>query len=265
MAAERIELNGGKPDPAALAWLAQVNYGHFTTLQVQQRSARGFRLHLQRLADATRELFGTELDLERVRAHVRNVLGDQPATVRITVFSRQLDRKRLERPVEVDILVAAGAPATPASAPLRLRSCTHERELARVKHVGTFDLWHWRRQARLEGFDDALFCTCEGEVCEGSTWNIGFWDGSRITWPSAPALAGITRQVLSAGLAEAGIESASVPVRLDDLDRFRSAFIANTASIGPLVACIDERGFEIDADLPQRLRSAYLSQPMELI
>ena len=84
MSAERIELNGGKPDPAALAWLAQVNYGHFTTLQVQQRGARGFRLHLQRLADATRELFGSELDLERVRALgipiVRTPLGgDDPA------------------------------------------------------------------------------------------------------------------------------------------------------------------------------------------
>jgi branched-subunit amino acid aminotransferase/4-amino-4-deoxychorismate lyase len=265
VSAERIELNGGKPDPAALAWLAQVNYGHFTTLQVQQRSARGFRLHLQRLVGATRELFGAELDLEQVRAHVRNVLSDQPATVRITVFSLQLDRNRLERPVEVDILVAASAPAAAATAPLRLRSCQHERVLARVKHVGTFDLWHRRRQARLEGFDDALFCTRDGEICEGSTWNIGFWDGSRVTWPSAPALAGVTRQVLSAGLAEAGIESASVPVRLDDLDRFRSAFIANTGSVGPLVACIDERGFELDADLPQQVRAAYLSQALEPI
>ena len=265
MSAERIELNGGKPDPAALAWLAQVNYGHFTTLQVQQRGARGFRLHLQRLADATRELFGSELDLERVRAHVRNMLTDRPATVRITVFSCQLDRKRLESPVEVDILVATGAPATPASAPLRLRICVHERVLARVKHVGTFDLWYLRRQARLAGFDDALFCTREGEVSEGSTWNIGFWDGIGVTWPSAPALAGVTRQVLAAGLAEAGIESASAPVRLDELDRFRSAFIVNTGSVGPLVACIDERGFGLDAELPQRLRSAYLSQRLEPI
>jgi branched-subunit amino acid aminotransferase/4-amino-4-deoxychorismate lyase len=265
VSAERIELNGGKPDPAALAWLAQLNYGHFTTLQVQQRSARGFRLHLQRLASATRELFGSELDPERVRAHVRNMLTDQPATVRITVFSRLFDRKRPESPVEVDILVAVGAPATPSSAPVRLRSFTHDRVLARIKHVGTFDLWHRRREARLAGFDDALFCTREGEVSEGSTWNIGFWDGARVTWPSAPALAGVTRQLLSVGLAEAGIESASVPVRLDELDRFRSAFIVNTGSVGPRVACIDEHAFELDAELPQRLRSAYLSQPLEPI
>lgn len=265
MPAQRIELNGGKPDPAALAWLAQVNYGHFTTLQVQQRGARGFRLHLQRLANATRELFGTELDLDRVRAHVRHLLSDQPATVRITVFSRQLDRSRLESPVEVDILVAVGAPATPPTTPVRLRSQVHERVLPRIKHVGTFDLWHQRRQARLEGFDDVLFCTREGEVSEGSTWNIGFWDGSRVTWPSAPALAGITRQILSAGLAQVGVESVTAPVALAEFDRFRAAFIVNTGSTGPLVASIDAHGFEIDADLPQRLRSAYLSQPLEPI
>ena len=93
-AGARLLLNGRKPMIDELAYLAQVNYGHFTTMQVRDRRVRGFDLHLLRLATATRELFASDLDIERVRMQVRQILEDEPVSLRITVFSRELDRTR---------------------------------------------------------------------------------------------------------------------------------------------------------------------------
>ena len=38
------------------------NEGHFTTLQVRAGATQGLGLHLRRLCEANRELFGVELD-----------------------------------------------------------------------------------------------------------------------------------------------------------------------------------------------------------
>jgi branched-subunit amino acid aminotransferase/4-amino-4-deoxychorismate lyase len=265
MSIDRMELNGRAPEMAELGFLAQVNYGHFTTMQVRNRAARGFGLHMRRLQGATRGLFGTELDLGRVRDWVRQILVDDAATLRITVFSLALDRRHLDRPVPVDVLVSLGKASSPRTTPLRLRSVRHERVLPGIKHVGTFDLYHQWRQARLAGFDDVVFTTATGEVSEGSIWSIGFWDGERVIWPGAPALPGITIQLLDAGLRDQGIETEVRPVALDQLDTFRSAFILNSGSFGPMIECIDSKRFEVDAGLMQKLQSAYESLPLERI
>jgi branched-subunit amino acid aminotransferase/4-amino-4-deoxychorismate lyase len=265
MSIDRIELNGRVPDLAELGFLAQVNYGHFTTMQVRDRGARGFSLHLRRLQDATRELFGTELDADRVRDWVRQILDDDAATLRVTVFSLALDRRHLDRPVAVDVLISCGKPASPRTTPLRLKSIHFERTLPRIKHVGTFEQFHHWRQARLGGFDDVVFTTAAGEVSEGSIWNIGFWDGERVIWPQAPALRGITMQLLDQGLSAQGVGTVVRPVALGQLDTFRGAFIVNSGSIGPMIEYIDSQRFEIDVVLMQRLQSAYESRPVELI
>jgi len=45
-----------------------------------------------------------------------------------------------------------------------------------VTHVGLFGPLHERRAAQLDGHDDALLVH-DGNVLEGPTWNIGFYDG----------------------------------------------------------------------------------------
>lgn len=260
----RVTLNGREPELAELAFLAQVNYGHFTSLQVRNRSARGFSLHVQRLVEATRELFGTELDVDRLRAQVRHILeADEAVSLRITVFSLALDREHLERPVAVDVLLATRAVRTSRTTPLRVQSVRHDRDLPHLKHAGTFALFrHWR-QARLAGYDDAVFTTAAGDISEGSIWNIGFWDGERVIWPSAPALPGITLQLLDAGLRAQGIETSVRPVHLDRLGDFRCAFAMNSGSVGPLIESIDEHRFQMDPDFMLQLTAAYETQPLE--
>ncbi len=261
----RIALNGREPTLAELALLAQLNYGHFTTMQVRERRVRGFGLHLQRLATATGELFGSALDLDRVRAEVRKLLDDEPVSLRITVFSRALERARLERSVTPDVLIATSAAREPRSGPLRLQSVCHERVLPQIKHIGMFDLLHLWRQARMAGFDDVLLTTAKAEIAEGSTWNIGFWDGRRVVWPSAPALPGITVRLLDAGLREQGIESVTHPVFSDQLGEFCAAFMVNSGSVGPLIEAIDTQRFDVDGNVLNMLTTAWESRPMEII
>ena len=264
-AGSRIEINGRAPRIEELACLAQVNYGHFTSMQVRDRSARGLSLHLQRIAKATRDLFGSELDIEQVRRWMRQILDEAPASLRITVFSQSLDRSFLERPVPADVLIASSPARAARTEPLRLQSIRHERVLPHIKHVGTFGLFHEWRQARLAGFDDVVFTTADGEISEGSIWNIGFWDGQRVIWPSAPALPGITLQLLDSGLRVLGIETVIRPIFLDQMEGFRCAFTMNSGSVGPMVTSIDTQHFEVDGELKKLLAAAYESQSPELI
>lgn len=261
----RIELNGDTPVQADLAFLAQVNYGHFTSMQAKDGSVRGLGLHLERLANATRELFGSELDLEQTRRWIRQVLDDRPASLRVTVFSTALDRTQPESKARADVLVAASPARIGRAKPLRLQSIAYERDQPHIKHVGTFSLFHYLRGARLAGFDDVLFRTHGGEFSEGSTWNIGFWDGQNVIWPSAPALPGITRMLLDEGLEAMGVGTESRPVSRHDLSALRSAFVMNSGWVGPQVESIDASTLQIDAELEEILNAAYESRLWERV
>lgn len=261
----RTEINGSAASAEDLASLAQVNYGHFTSMQVRERGVRGFALHLDRLERSTLELFGIALDRECVREWTRRMIDDEPASLRITVFSRALDRNHLERPMSPDVMIARSSARDTPIAPLRIRSIVYERVLPHVKHVGTFGLFHFWRQARLAGWDDVLFTTAQGLVSEGSIWNIGFWDGSNVVWPDAPALPGITWQLLDSGLSMRSIRCERRHVNIGDMSGLRSAFIMNSGAVGRPIERIDEHAFVVDAELGTLLQTCYEAQPLERI
>lgn len=261
----RTEINGETADAAALAFLAQVNYGHFTSMQVRNGGARGLDLHLDRLAEATLRLFGRPLDRGQVRVWLRQAVDGGSASVRITVFSRQLERARLEQAVDVDVLVATTPPREPECSPLRVRSAVHARMLPDIKHVGTFDLLHHGREARLAGCDDVVFASATGSISEGSIWNIGFWDGAAVILPDAPCLRGITARLLEAGLASVGIACRRRDVRLGAFDGLAAAFAMNSGNPCRPIANIDAHAFTVDSALFARLRAAYTMHPFERI
>ncbi len=259
----RTELNGQPADAAALAFLAQVNYGHFTSLQVRDGCARGIDLHLDRLERATQRLFGSMLDRDRARAWMRQAVDGGSASLRVTVFSRRLDRAHLERPVEVDVLVAVQPPREPDRSPLRVRTVVHERALPEVKHVGTFDLLHHWREARLAGFDDVVLTTRTGAIAEGSIWNIGFWDGAAVVLPAAPSLRGITQQLVESGLARRGVPCLRRELRKDAYGGLAAAFAMNSGGAYRAIVGIDGHAFAADPMLAALLEAAYVAQPLE--
>ena len=260
----KILLNGEPAGVDDLRHLVQTNYGHFTALRAEPDGVRGLDLHLDRLQRATRELFGSELDRDRVRAHLRSAVegAEGDVSVRVNVFSRALDRARLDKTVEADVLVIA-APAPPgALGPQRVKSFRYARELAAIKHVGTFPLFHYRRLARQAGFDDAVFADEQGCISEGSIWNIGFVDaGGGVAWPDAPQLDGVGMQLLKAALARAGISSATRTIHLAELGEFRAAFFTNSSTPVCEIACVDDRPFPRGHRMLEELARCYAGIP----
>ncbi|HVF34706.1 MAG TPA: aminotransferase class IV family protein [Candidatus Saccharimonadia bacterium] len=254
-----IEANGGPATLDDVRRIAAFNYGHFTVMQFRDGGVRGLSLHLARLDAASRELFGRPLDPSRVRGYLAHALASRigPASVRVNVHSRALDREALAVPAEPDVFVSLGAPAPVAHAPVRVRTVQYARELPHVKHVGTFGLFHQRRLAQLAGFDDALFASATGEISEGTIWNVGFHDGAGVVWPDAPALRGITQQLLEGALAARGIAQVRRPVHADELAHFRAAFLVNTASVVQPIASIDATAFDDSVALAAMLRELH--------
>jgi branched-subunit amino acid aminotransferase/4-amino-4-deoxychorismate lyase len=255
----RIEINGGPATTGQLGYPAIANYGHFTAMQVRGGAVRGLSLHLARLDAATRELFGTGLDGELVRERVRHALGAGPAdaSVRIGVFQPDSD----ELPSTMVVLRPPGEPPT---VPQRLTVVTYQRPVPHIKHVGTFGQIYHGRAAERAGFDDALLTGPGGVIAEGAITNIGFFDGNAVIWPSAPALAGITMQLVTQALAGRGIPSRHDTVRIADLASFRSAFVTNSLGVVP-VEQVDDQTLPADPEFIRNLASAYESVPWDRI
>lgn len=233
-------IDGRAPTVAEWRALALHNYGHFTSMQVRGHAVRGLDLHLARLREGNRVLFDAGFDADAARAALRDAVraagGD--CSLRATVFAPDFDPRRPDRPL-LPVLLASTAPpsALPAS-PLRVCSTVFSRPLPQVKHIDTFPLFHARRVAMQAGFDDALFVDADGRIGEGSTWNIGFWDGQSVVWPGVPALRGTAEALLCGGLDALGIARQVREVHLTDLSRFRAAFACNATGV-MAVAAVD--------------------------
>lgn len=221
------ELNGARVDLDDLKALALMNYGHFTSMRVDDRHVRGLSLHLERLARDCRILFDRDLDLERVRDLARHAVGDKSGScvVRVTVFDPALELGRPGANAEPQILTTIRSAAALPLPPLRITPVRYSREMPAVKHVGLFGaLWH-RRTAQIGGFDDALFTDASSFVSEGATWNIGFFDGDDVIWPEAECLTGVTMELLRV----AHDHTKTAPVSTGDIHDMRAAFATNTA------------------------------------
>jgi branched-subunit amino acid aminotransferase/4-amino-4-deoxychorismate lyase len=251
-----MELDGRRVTAEELAALALYNYGHFTTMRVDGGRVRGLSLHLRRLVDNCRAVFDADLDPDAVRRLVRRACGDGSTMVRVTVFAPELDLGRPARAVEPHVLVTTRPVQDHDLPPLRLRTARHERDEPGVKHVGLFAAIRQRRLAQRAGYDDVLFVDRHGNISEGATWNIGFFDGERLVWPVAEYLPGVTMALLRAlGWAETARE-----VDLGSAASMPAAFVTNAAVGVRPVGQIDEITYAGDV---RELGEAYLAIPGE--
>ncbi|WP_432968744.1 aminotransferase class IV [Dactylosporangium sp. CA-233914] len=246
----RVEIDGREPTLEELYHPLLSNYGHFTAMQVRGGRVRGLDLHLRRLAAATGELFGTGLDPARVRELLAHAIRGVPdASVRVNVYC----------PDELMTVVSVRPPHDSPAAPLRLRHVSYVRPAAHLKHVGGFGQVYFGRRAGAEGFDDALLCDHTGAVCEAAIANIGFFDGTVVTWPDSPNLPGIGMQLLASRL-----PSRTARVMLADLPSYSAAFVTNSIGVAA-VAGVDDVSFAVDAGLMRRIAEAEASIPWDEI
>ncbi|KOU21259.1 aminotransferase [Streptomyces sp. WM6372] len=258
-------LNGSPASPAALQALALTNYGHFTTMKVEDGGVRGLALHLARLVADCRAVFGAELDPEWVRECVRGEAGGRAGAfmVRVTVFDPELDLTAPDRAGRPGVLVTTRPAAGTADRPLpalRVQRLPFHRDTPSVKHVALFGQLRLRRAARLAGFDDVLFAGADGRVSEGCTWNVGFVDeAGAVVWPEAEVLAGTTMRLLRA----AGAGHVTAPVTDARLRAMRAAFATSTGLGVRALAAVDDVAFRADDPVIGALRESYAAVPLD--
>jgi branched-subunit amino acid aminotransferase/4-amino-4-deoxychorismate lyase len=253
----RVEIDGQPATGGQLRAVALANYGHFTAMQVRDGCVRGLDLHLARLAAATQEIFQADLDPDGVRGHIRHALGADTPDASVRVYVHELTG----RP---SVMVTVRPPGGMPPSPWKLRAVPYQRSLAHIKHVGDFGQSYYQRLAHREGCDEALLTGPGGVISEGSITNVGFWDGATVTWPDAPALAGITMQLLESRLPDVGLTSRRAQVRVADAGSFAAAFVTNARGIAA-VGQIDGETVPVDPGLMATLTRGYESAARDRI
>jgi branched-subunit amino acid aminotransferase/4-amino-4-deoxychorismate lyase len=258
-----VELNGREPELGEVGALALTNYGHFTSMLVEDGAVRGFSLHMARLVRDCRTLFGVELDVARVRRFLRRaVLGAGGlTTARVTVYDPALDLGSIGSDAEPHVLVTTRAASSGVAPPLRIRSVAYRRDDPAVKHVGLYGALRHRREARRDGFDDVVFGNPDGTFSELSTSNIGFVFDGRIVWPRAEVLPGITMSLLDGSLGSSSTE----PVSSADLGGVEAVFATNAATGIRAVVGIDDRRWPAEHEVFDELRRRYAEIPPEQV
>ncbi|WP_092778934.1 aminotransferase class IV [Actinokineospora terrae] len=253
--------------PDIPASLALVNYGHFTSMLVAGGRVRGLARHLERLDRDAWVVFGRGVDEGYVRQAIRSAVegATGPLAVRVTVHAPGFDPRKPEADVEPEVVVTTSAPPA-ETGPLKVRTAGYQRDLPQVKHVGTFGLFYQRRLARRAGFDDVLFIGGDGQVSEGSTWNVCFLDeDGTLVVPTAPALPGIALGLIQSGVARTGAKVVARPVQVGELPGFRAAFATNALAPVRAISRVDEVEYKVDEDATARLARAYESTAGERV
>lgn len=257
-----MRLNGAPPTLEQVKALGLSNYGHFTSMLVEDTHVRGLSLHMQRLTRDCRLLFDTELDTDRVRHYVRKVLRDAaPRSVaRVTVYDPGLELGTIGSDADPHVLVTTRPAPSVAPAPLRLQAVSYRREMPTVKHIGLFGALRCRRTAQRKGFDDALFLNPDGTISEITTSNIGFVRDGQVVWPRSEWLSGITMTLINQAL-DAPIRTERIT--LSDLTDTEFAFATNAATGIRPVTSVDDSTWTTDHSLLGQLREMYLDIPAE--
>jgi branched-subunit amino acid aminotransferase/4-amino-4-deoxychorismate lyase len=256
-----MELDGDAVSAKQAEALATVNYAHFSSMLVDQFRIKGLRLHLDRLVRDCALVFAKPLDPDRVRGLLGRIGArcDRPTMLRAMIF----DPGSSEAPPKVLITTRAPADSPADSAGIRVRSVEYVRELPVVKHVGFFGPVHQRRQAQLAGYDDALFVSDRGLVCEGPTWNVGVLIGEELIWPDDDCLPGVTRRLIQQVLDQAQIAWSTRPVARTELAAARAAF-ATSSGIGVrAIRSIDDVALPGEPGLLKALQTGYADLPGE--
>ena len=241
----------GVAAPDGFDRIAAAARGHFTAMQVRDGAVRGWDLHIARLTAANREMFDAGLDAAALRAAIRQALGDTAdASVRVVVFPEAS---------AVRVAVTVRLPFVAELTPQALLPVAYWRPLAHLKRIANPGHGAAIDTAIAAGFDDAVLVDDAGEIAEGGITNIGFWDGTHLVWPAAPALAGITYQLIAPE-----VPSRHEAVFLRDVPDFRAAVVTNSHGIAA-VRQIGAVAVAVDEELLDKVRAVYDAAPWTVI
>lgn len=257
-------LDGTPATASDLESLALTNYGHFTSMRVDDGTVRGLSLHLARLARDCQAVFNVDLDTSKVRDYIRTAISQQPrlVTVRVTIYDPSMTMGTVGRSPHPQVLVTTRPAGQLSPDPLTARTARFSRDTATVKHIGLFSQLRHRRQALASGADDVVFVEADGTISEGATWNLGFVDpDGQVVWPDAPVLAGTTMQLLQ----QAHTDWRCSTIALEHIGQMRAAFATNVSIGVRAVRTIDATRFDVEDPVLDVLRKTYAELPGEAL
>lgn len=246
-----------------LAPLAFAGYAHFTAMQVRGGGIRGLDLHLQRLREASQNLFGQSHDDEQVRAALRSALeqaGDD-VSLMATVYSPAGEFTVAGPEHRPELLVRTAPPSNGPQGPLSLAVVEHERVLPEIKHVGEVAKTWFLREAVAAGYDDAAFADQRGRLSEATIWNMAFWDGEAVIWPKARMLGGTTMKILRRQLERLGVRQHVLAVDRENLPRMAGAVVMNSWTPGVPVRRIGETDIAPAPEFVELLHRTFEAEP----
>lgn len=259
-----MELDGQPITTAELMPLALANFGHFTSMRVEaDGTVRGFGLHLDRLVSDSKATFDAALDPELVRVYVRKVIDQAtgPLALRVTVYDPDLTMGVIGNPAHPRVLITANPASAMPTTALRAKTYPFTRDAAEIKHTGLWSQMRRRRDARLAGYDDALFVEPDHSLSEGATWTAGFIDANdRLIWPEGPTLPSTTVHLLRQLR-----ESFMAVVKLEDLPHMRAAFATNVSVGVRPISRIDTVDFPSEHPALTELHEAFVAIPGEVV
>lgn len=88
------------------------------------------------------------------------------------------------------------------------------------------------RKAADEGFDDTVFVNRYGRLGEGAIWNLAFWNGEVVVWPTADMLGGIIMTILRRQLNRMGVQQKEQEITLADVAALVGAVVMNSWTSG---------------------------------
>jgi branched-subunit amino acid aminotransferase/4-amino-4-deoxychorismate lyase len=259
-----VQRDGLAATAADLAPLAFAGYAHFTAMQVRDGRVRGLDLHLERLRNASTELFGRALPDDRVRSHLRAALASGPADLSLvaTMYSPAGEFTAAVDGTEPETLIRTGPPSSGPEGPLALSTVEYERVLPAVKHVGEVAKTYFLREAAAQGFDDAAFVDRRGRLSEATIWNLAFWDGTAVVWPVAEMLGGTTMGIVRRQLDRLGVPQRDREVTPADLPELAGAVVMNSWTPGVAVHRIGSATLPEAPSFVDLLHRAYRAEPL---
>ena len=229
-------IDGGRVAASQIPGWVVSGYGHSTAMQVRSRGVRGLAMHIERLVEGDRRLFGL-VDDGRVRKIVLALVNAvEDATLQLWSLCTDQDA--------VALVACVSQPRSPRAGDVTLQTAVYTRPLSEMKHTDTFAKRVLTHEAIRRGFDGVALMT-DGCVTETATANICLVEAKSIVWPTGPQLRGITMKLLRASAASSGVETLDQQVSVDRLVDADSAFIVNSRGISAIHS-IDGRSLRVD-------------------
>ncbi|MBX9932129.1 MAG: aminotransferase class IV [Methylobacterium sp.] len=213
--------------------------------------------HVARLA-AGAESLGFEIDRDRVVSAMRALAGAMPrAAIRTTVTRGSGPRglKPPEHPVPFHWASAAPlgegmafSPVTMMVTPIRRNETS---PAARVKTLGYLDAVLATREARAQGFDEALFLNTRDRVACAATGNLFLVEEDGLSTPAIDegALPGIVRNLIVSRLAPAlGLRISETALTKETLEDARGVFMTNSLRLLASVPRLNNRNIPFNDD-----------------